>query len=127
MADRTDWEPPSAAEVDPIVRLVSAVEDLLQNMIDVGDYGPETDETGESYPHDEDGDPWFHDVWELNEALPHVAAKVSLYGAAPYLLEACKAAWVFLNAEPTSRTLQERMQINEIAQAAIAKAEGRAR
>ena len=55
---------------------------------------------------------------------PECEANARLIAAAPELLEALKDVHRFLNEEPTARTLQQKMTIDAVVRAAIAKATG---
>jgi hypothetical protein len=56
---------------DPAVkRLSAAAENLLSNLLDSGGYGPDKyDADLAGYNIDSAGDPWYPDVWELDQAL----------------------------------------------------------
>ena len=66
-----EWEP-----VLPLLRASPRLRDaasvLLTNVIDAGEYGPYDEydsKLNPDLPRDEDGSPWYPDVWELKEAL----------------------------------------------------------
>ena len=50
--------------------LLEAAEALLANLIDTEAYGPDDIDPDEwDGPLDEDGAPWYSDVWNLKEAI----------------------------------------------------------
>ncbi len=51
--------------------LYDAANELLCNLIDAGQYGPEPADVSEddSYPRDEEGAPWYDDLWALKQTL----------------------------------------------------------
>jgi len=50
-------------------RLLLAANVLLDNHIDLGDCLVDEDNDDDDYPTDSDGDRWYHDWWELREAI----------------------------------------------------------
>lgn len=58
-------------KIEQIRRLYEAARVLLTNIFDSSAYGPSdvSSEEEENYIQDDDGDYWFMDVWELNEAV----------------------------------------------------------
>lgn len=58
-----------------MTRLYLAAKEVLNNALDAGYYGPGVSKKGHLfddhnyYPIDADGDLWFEDFWELNNAL----------------------------------------------------------
>jgi hypothetical protein len=65
---------------DPVVRLLKAAKGLLENLQDSGDAYVDEDhdlddvdhDGAEPYPVDQDGDVWYHDAWELHQAIQAV-------------------------------------------------------
>lgn len=70
---KADAEPRFPASVWALVEAANA---LLTGLIDAGDYGPGIEGDDDALPHDEDGSPWYTDVWELQEALKPFQPKV---------------------------------------------------
>jgi hypothetical protein len=50
-------------------RLLLAANVLIDNHIDLGDCFVSDDNEDDDYPTDSDGDRWYHDWWELREAI----------------------------------------------------------
>jgi hypothetical protein len=50
-------------------RLLLAANVLIDNHIDLGDCFVSEDNEDDDYPTDSDGDRWYHDWWELREAI----------------------------------------------------------
>ena len=52
-------------------RVRNAASVVLNNIVDAEGYGPKDCDGDDDpeLPRDEDGDPWYHDTWELNKAL----------------------------------------------------------
>lgn len=59
----------STKENDVLQGLIAAASRLLGDAIDRGDVFATCDIEENDYPVDEDGDAWFHDYWELKQAL----------------------------------------------------------
>ena len=53
------------------LRLVDAASDVVGNAIDCGEFGPPLGsiDSDANWPRDADGDPWYHDLWELQQAI----------------------------------------------------------
>ena len=49
--------------------VIAAARALLENLDDAHQTGPEENPATGDYPRDEDGRPWFHDTWDLRQAL----------------------------------------------------------
>jgi len=55
---------------EAFAELLDAAEDLIVNLIDTKDFGPnEENPDYDDYPKDEDGDAWYHDAFRLREAV----------------------------------------------------------
>jgi hypothetical protein len=74
-------------------RLLLAANVLIDNHIDLGDCLVAESDDDDDYPTDADGDRWYHDWWELREAIraceqadPETAEK--WIAAAPDMLKA---------------------------------------
>ena len=72
---------------------------MLDNLIDAGDYGPGLG-SDETFPRDEEGDPWYHDLWELRQALAAAEKERALFEAAPALREALRQLVRYNEADP---------------------------
>ncbi|MFZ5832435.1 MAG: hypothetical protein ACOY3P_20300 [Planctomycetota bacterium] len=79
-------------------RLLEAANTLLENIIDSGDFGP--DEFGDTaeggnvaaFPRDDEGTPWYPDVWELKEAVDATRLDRQIYDSAHALRQAVNVA-----------------------------------
>ena len=68
--------------------LFEAADEVLCNLVDSGLYGPgacDVDPDGD-LPQDEDGDYWWHDTWNLREALNKASGEVSDFSEREQLL-----------------------------------------
>ena len=73
-ADNPETLPKEWQAVLPLLRtaprLQAAAANVLSNLADGNALGPnEVDVDVEDYPRDDDGNLWWHDLWELNCAL----------------------------------------------------------
>ena len=53
--------------------LLTAAKHILDNAIDSGAYGPDDVlDLDIEWPRDKDGNVWYHDFWELKEAIDKI-------------------------------------------------------
>lgn len=53
---------------DAHLAVVEAASQVLNNLVDAGAHGPDLGDY-DGFPRDEQGDPWYHDLWALRAAL----------------------------------------------------------
>jgi hypothetical protein len=61
----------------PTKRLLDAANEILSNIIDLGEAGPKIDDYPD-FPRDEEGSVWYPDVWELKGAIEAVEESLHL-------------------------------------------------
>ncbi len=58
-----------SCKTDKVRALFNAAQGVLGNLADADAIGPDDPDPDVDWPTDGDGNPWFHDLWDLNEAL----------------------------------------------------------
>lgn len=55
-----------------VAELIAAADDVLKTIIDGEEWGPVYPDPDHQWHVDEDGDPWYPEVWRLRNALQQI-------------------------------------------------------
>jgi hypothetical protein len=87
-------------------RLLLAANVLIENHMDLGDCFVSDDNEDDDYPTDSDGDRWYHDWWELREAIRGCESEE--IGTTPAMPEITRQALDEVKIQQTGWTLNGR-------------------